>query len=240
MVLMNCRIPQNSAILRDLRLPSRCEVFAFTGILRHRLIVRYRRLGTTYRPNFQGSSSQRSFPYISSLSIFYTFLLPLLFFIFPVRPPVLHLAVASCSASAFPQSTPWHLNLLPTFPLLHAALILLVSITFPENQSPPKPFSVQFRTACFQHSSWTVLTLENGIDRLSRNVGNYQSNLCDFPEKRISRRIFYLSSNHHLLRSCNVKLLPLLLFEVMASGRGTPAGCYFRLFKAGSFLLCFR
>jgi len=44
-----------------------------------------------------------------------------------------------------------------------------------------------FRNNISVPSSWTALTLEDGADRLSRNVGNYQYKLRKIAEKRRSQ-----------------------------------------------------
>jgi hypothetical protein len=59
------------------------------------------------------------------------------------------------------------LYLLPRFNFLHAALTILASITFPENQSLPTPFPLYLCTYVYPAFFFDFLTLEGGTDGLS-------------------------------------------------------------------------
>ena len=93
---------------------------------------------------------------------------------FPIFSHGSFLHLASCSRTAAPHSS--HLaTLFPSCPsllqVLHMPPTLPDSITFLQNQSPPTPFPIYLHTYVFL-ASWDCLTLKDGTDRLSRNIGN--------------------------------------------------------------------
>lgn len=77
----------------------------FCNVTQRRNVVSYRSCGSIYRSHFQRSNSlTRMTETLFSLSLSCTFSL-FYVFVFPLRLLSLHLAVASCSEAAFPQST---------------------------------------------------------------------------------------------------------------------------------------
>ena len=78
----------------------------------------------------------------------------------------------------------WNFYFLQSHFVTSAPLTLSASVTFSERQSPLTQFPAKLSTYVFLAFFLDCLNFEDDSDRLSRNVGNYQSTLRNIPEER--------------------------------------------------------